>query len=109
MTDAPGLDVAWIGVYTSRISRLVFLISLLVPSFVVLLLDNYVPATLRTRVIFGAVAWVFSTAVALVTFHEIRVLAKDTLSTAANSVSEIRRDQSEDNDKAVGSFGGGRS
>lgn len=106
LTDAPGLDVAWIGVYTSRISRLVFLISLLAPSFVVLLLGYYFPATLTTRVILGAVASVFSTTAALVTFREIRVLAKDTTSRASHSASEVRYDQSENDDKAAGSFGG---
>lgn len=108
LTDAPGLDVAWIGVYTSRISRVVFFISLLVPSFVVLLLAYYVPATLRTRVIVGALTGVFSAVLAFVTFHNTRFLANDKLSTASSSVSETRYDQSENNGKPAG-FAGGQS
>jgi hypothetical protein len=76
--DAPGFDVAWIGVYTSNIARLIFLISLLVPSVAILLLDYYLPATIRIRLIFGVVGGVVSGAVAVSTFRQTPRRTKDT-------------------------------
>jgi hypothetical protein len=85
LVNAPGFDVGWIGTYTSKAARLIFLISLLVPSFAVLVLDYYLSAPLRTRVIFGVIGGVLSVVVALITFVETPIRAKGTASGAYDS------------------------